>query len=418
MHASNPNAPPNSAVFIPAIVRQHAEDASTKFWRRSRYLDDPRTSFESLYVYDQSIAAHLDGLREAGSAGIKQAQAALERSIRVNARDVSADCFVVVALAFLTDDLPTMQAVITQVADKPGFADALEGVFSWFGSSTIAKIVEAQFSDVRPAFRHAALKQCHVYDLAASPTLNQALLDSPKESMAITIDAVANCGRKDLLPAILDFLIDGNPDQTDGFAAARCALLLGERRHSVRYLQAASLEDAPHAVEAIKLLCMTLTGRDLHGYLQWFEQKAANEPQLIEAVGWTGNPDYVPTLLSVMSKASTARVAGEAFRQITGFDIEANSAVAEAADDKDNKSPYPLPDAEKIGHWWQHNKVRYAEAKRWLLGRPVSNKWLNYLLGAAEQEHRELAARHRVLLNPGTTLFPTHAGTHRQLQYL
>ena len=418
MHIPNPTAPSAPAVFVPTIVRHHAEDAATKFWRRRRYLKDPRTPFESLHSFDQTIAAHLDGLREAGHAGIERAQAALERSIKVNAHDVSADCFVVIALAFLTEDMPTMQAVIKQVADKPGFADALEGVFSWFGTDTIAKIVEPQFSNTRPAFRHAALRQCHAYDLAASPALSQALRDSPKESMAITLDAVANCGRTDLLADIEQILLHGDLDEEANFSAARCALFLGTRgNNAVHTLRAIAPKDSPHSEEAVKLLCIALSKQSLHGHLAEMEGQGIKRSLLVKALGWSGNPEYVPLLIAEMRKAPTARVAGESFRQITGFDIEANHAVAEATDESEEKSPYPLPDAEKIDRWWQHNKHCYADAERWLLGRPVSNKWLHYLLGTAEQGHRELAALHRMFLNPGTTLFPTHAGTHRQLQY-
>jgi uncharacterized protein (TIGR02270 family) len=405
-------------VTIPTVIRRHAEDAATKFWRRSRYLKDPRTSFESLHVYDQTIAAHLDGLREAGSAGIERAQAALERSIKVNAHDVSADCFVVIALAFLTEDMPTMQAVIKQVADKPGFADALEGVFSWFGTAAIAKIVEPQFSNARPAFRHAALRQCHVYDLAASPGLKQALLDSPKESMAITLDAVANCGRTDLLPDVETILSHGDLDEEASFSAARCALLLGERHNAVYTLLSIAAKDSPYSEEAVKLLCMALSKQSLRDHLTELEGQGIKRSLLVKALGWSGNREYIPLLIAEMGKEDTGRLAGEAFRQITGFDIEANHAVAESADDSDDKSPYPLPDAAKLDRWWQDNQQRYADAKLWFfLGRPLSNKWLHYLLGNAEQEHRELAALHRMFLNPGTTLFPTHAGTHRQLQY-
>jgi uncharacterized protein (TIGR02270 family) len=371
-----------------------------------------------LHAYDQTIASHLDGLREAGSAGIEWAQAALERSIKINAHDVSADCFVVIALAFLTEDIPTMRAVIKQVADKPGFADALEGVFSWFGTSTIAKIVEPQFTNTRPAFRHAALRQCHAYDLAARPALNQALRDSPKESMAITLDAVANCGRTDLLPDIEHILLHGDLNEEANFSAARCALVLGAQgNNAVHTLRSIVAKDSPHAEEAVKLLCMALSKQSLHGHLAELEGQGIKRSLLVKALGWSGNPEYAPLLIAEMSKEGTGRLAGEAFRQITGFDIEVHRAVSESTKESDDKSPYPLPDAEKIDRWWQDNKQYYVNAERWFLGRPVSNKWLHYLLGNAEQGHRELAALHRIFLNPGTTLFPTHAGTHRQLQY-
>lgn len=407
------------STYIPTLIKQHAEDASAKWWRRNQYLQEPRTRFDDLAEFDQTINAHLDGLREAGEAGVAQASASFEKSIKLRTPDVSADCFVVLALAFLSEDPHLIQSAIEKVADKPGFINALNGAFAWFDNPAVANLVEAKLNSPDPILRHAALRQCHVQSLVDDSALNRALLESPQSSLTVAMPAVANCGRTDLLASVLDILNDaGLPDDIH-FGAAQCALMLGERRYSIFALQAISLKETQYAADALKLLCLAMPSYALNEHLQQFENYGTNQSLLIQAFGWSGDPAYVSRLFSLVTDESTGRLAGEAFRQITGFDIEANQALAEPMDrQSQSKSPYPLPDVNQLSQWWQQNHQHYSTRKRYFLGRPLSVGWANYLLECAEQSHRELAALHRMFLKPGTARFPTHAGTHLQLERL
>ncbi|MET3138562.1 hypothetical protein AAKU61_002932 [Undibacterium sp. GrIS 1.2] len=242
----------------PTIIKQHAEDAATKWWRRGKYLNNPRTRFDELVEFDQSIDTHLDGLREAGNIGVERAYSAYETAIDRRAEDVSADGFVVLALAFLTHDMPTIHAVIAQVAGKPGFAEALNGVFAWLTSPTIAEIIEAQFPNQEPIYCYPALRHGHAHAIYDSVALKNALQDSPPVSLALAIDAVANCGRIDLLALILDVLNNSQPNLRTivSFSAAQGALLLGDRHYAIPALLALSLGDTSHSIDAMKLLSL------------------------------------------------------------------------------------------------------------------------------------------------------------------
>jgi uncharacterized protein (TIGR02270 family) len=187
-------------------------------------------------------------------------------------------------------------------------------------------------------------------------------------------------------------------------------------RNEIHWLRAG--QEAPFSSEALKLLCLTLASGPLHDFLGNFEQRTDNKLPLIQAAGWSGNPDYVPLLLSLMTDDATGRQAGEAFRQITGLNIDEQFAKAEPDNGKRSNPTYPMPHAENVSQWWQDNKERFAGHKRLLLGQPITSGWLLEMLYNAEQAHRELAALHYSLLQPGTPLFPVHAGTHRQLQIL
>ncbi|MET3138561.1 hypothetical protein AAKU61_002931 [Undibacterium sp. GrIS 1.2] len=140
---------------------------------------------------------------------------------------------------------------------------------------------------------------------------------------------------------------------------------------------------------------------------------------MIEIAGWSGNPAYVPWLIAQMSDEANGRLAGEAFRLITGFDIEANDAIPGIPNARSSKKqPYPMPDAVKLNTWWQQNHQDFALDTKFFLGRPLSIEWLNHLLGLAEQSHRELAALHRMLIQPGSSRFPTQASSSIQLRHL
>lgn len=368
---------------------------------------------------DQLIDAHLDGLREGGGAGVEQARSAYQTGIERRAPDVSADGFVVLALALLSDDTQTMHTAVSEGVAKPGFADALSGAFSWCMSAAVSRFVEAQLSHPEPALRDAALMQSHIHVATDSAALKKALLESPQASMTVALDAVANCGRIDLLPLILDVLKTVHPNEEILFSAAQCALLLGERRQSAPVLQNISLSESPHATDAMKLLCLALPPMDLQGHLQHAESQSVPPSLMIEAAGWSGNPACVAWLIAQMDDTENASLAGEAFCRITGFDAISHDASLNPSDARGGfKSPYPIPDAAKIDQWWQKNLQHYSSNNKYFLGRPLSLEWLKHILLHSGQAQRELASLHRMLSKPGTRRFPTRANAAIQFRHL
>ncbi|NHZ89224.1 hypothetical protein F2P45_09365 [Massilia sp. CCM 8733] len=333
----------------PAIVAQHVTDVATTWWRRRRESADVRLRFDQLVDIDGVIDAHLDGLYEAGDAGMALAKAAYDKAAARRCFDVGADAFVLLSIAFLDDDREAMDDAIASLAGKPGFSDAVHGALAWFDSAAAASLIAEKISSGNGVLRHAALAHCHLHAAIA----DDALLAGTASPGAAEFDAIAHCGRAGLLPGVASFLGTATPEDPAFFSAARCALLLGERDGSIPSLQSCAASQGAHASEAVKLLCLALSGSQLQEHMARWKQCAEQRALTIQAAGWNGDPADIPWLIAQLDDSAEARLAGEAMRLITGLDLDANKMVrAEPRAGADSTPAYPLPDRARLTAWW------------------------------------------------------------------
>ena len=149
----------------------------------------------------------------------------------------------------------------------------------------------------------------------------------------------------------------------------------------------------------------------------------------IIGIGFVGSVRYVPWLIDQMSKPSLARVAGEAFVNITGADVnieqmetmppeDFEEGPTDDPADEDVEVPedvaLPWLDPARVTAWWDHNRSRFDESIRYFLGVPLSTEAATAVLNTGFQRQRVAAAQFLTLLNPGTPLFNTSAPARRQ----
>lgn len=430
---------PHAAIAI--VVTRHLEEVATRWWRReSAYIAHWRTRFDELVEFDQLIDAHLDGLREAGSLGMELAEKALAHK----APDLSGDIFAAYALALLAQDELAVRHFFKCTDAMPDKALALAGVFAWSDTPMVAQVLQAHVNAPNWHWQDAALAQLHVHGLNGGTVLRSHLKTAPNSLSARALRTAGECGRTDLLPDIQCWLTlqdvalskpsaaaapdvpppDAYPIR---FWAAWSCVLLGDRQELViRILQATLQQGADPTLQlaALRLLCLVLPESYLADYLQYLSRNHFNPSLLLLAIGWSGNVGYADWLIEQMRIPARARMAGEAFRLITGFDMEENDAVLEEppeaapADVAPPDKFYPYPDAAQVTAWWHDNAPAYEAQPRLLLGEPITLPWLDEILDEGEQAHRELAALHRALLRPGVCLLPTHAHAMVQWQRL
>ena len=429
---------PGAAIDI--VVQRHLEEVATRWWRReSAYIAHCRIRFDELVEFDQLIDAHLDGLREAGSLGMELAEKALAHK----APDLSGDIFAAYALALLAQDELAVRHFFKCTAAMPDKALALSGVFAWNDTPMVAQVLQAHLNAPNWHWQDAALAQLHVHGLNGGTVLRSHLKAAPNSLSARALRTAGECGRIDLLPDIQGWLAlpdfappepssTAAPDATTPDAhpirvwAAWSCVLLGDRQELVIHILQATLQQkADPALQwvALRLLCLVLPESYLADYLQYLSRNHFNPSLLLLAIGWSGNVGYADWLIEQMRIPARARMAGEAFRLITGFDMEENDAVLE---EPPETAPavttpdrfYPYPDAAQVAAWWHDNAPAYEEQPRLLLGELITLPWLDEILDEGEQAHRELAALHRALLRPGFCLLPTHAHAMVQWQRL
>jgi uncharacterized protein (TIGR02270 family) len=133
-----------------------------------------------------------------------------------------------------------------------------------------------------------------------------------------------------------------------------------------------------------------------------------------------------------MEDSKTARLAAEAFVNITGlkisrgFDTARPPAVETASNDEpesasvdlDPDEGLPWPDAQKIARWWEQQRSNFRPGKRYFLGESVTTKHCIEVLKTGYQRHRLAAAEYLCLLNAGTPLFNIGAPAWRQQRVL
>lgn len=411
---------------IPLIVRRHAEEVATRWWRReAAYIERRRTLFDNLADFDETIDAHLDGLLESGSG----AMAVLEQTLADDAPDLAADLFAAYALAWLLEDEKLVRHILLKTDASPGKAWALEGVLAWSDVPLSTRILQAHLHAPDVRLRAAALAQCHAHGFDGADLLGALLAQAVPALLPRLLRTVGECARHDLLPVLEFWCHRAEPDSPAQFWASWSAIMLGQR--SVAMLDCLKSHVAAGGAcqrLALRLLCLVLPAAELGNYLQQLAQTRIDDLLLLEAIGWSGNVWYVPWLIGEMRKPARSRMAGEALRLITGLDLDASDAVLaepasadDAGDDGDDPAAgaadavYPLPDSAKVAAWWQANQSAFDGSVRLLLGQPLSMTWLDILLNKAEQSHRELAAVWRVVLRPGSMLLPTAA--HAMMQW-
>lgn len=416
---SSTSVPPIS-FSIPVVIRRHATEVATRWWRRdSAYLDHPRTTFAMLAQYDESIDAHLDGLLVAGNGGLD----ALQKALETDAPDLSADIFAALAFAFLSEDEATITSMLVRTDALPGKAWALDGLFAWHDSPLLVTALTAHLDDPNSRYRDAALAQCHTHRLSGGDHLSAILTGNGPELVSRALRTAGECGRVDLLADVRAWLDPARrSDPAIRFWGAWAAIMLnGLDEESLTVLQSFVDQGDSHQPHALKLICLSLPHAGVVGYLEKLSQSPLTPELRIKAVGWSGHAGYGNWLIEQMRVPSLGATAAEAFRLITGFDCERSDAIMASPLDEEQLDAattegYAYPDADQVTAWWQENRAHYRDDTRTFLGRPVSFVWLSEILDHGEQAHRELAALYWILLQPGSMLLPIRA--HSAIQWL
>jgi uncharacterized protein (TIGR02270 family) len=82
--------------------------------------------------------------------------------------------------------------------------------------------------------------------------------------------------------------------------------------------------------------------------------------------------------------------------------------------DPDEDLSWPKPEA--IHTWWKNHQGPFRSGTRYLLGKPMSQEWLQDVLRNGRQRRRAAAALELAMRQPGQPLFEVRAPDFRQPQ--
>lgn len=410
--------------IIPAVVSQHLEDVAALRGTRSVLLRSPHVELHRLARLDERLNAHIDGMRVAGDEGYRMAQCELERPWL-------GALFALAVLAVERGDTAQLHKLLALAEALPETPRALASAMGWVSAPALRGWTAPLLGSGQPWHVWLGLAACAAHRVDPGAALAKAVAQVDTAQRARALRMAGQLGRADLLPALHQQLEDG--DAACRTAAARSAVLLGDRSAGLATLRAAALDkDAPH-LEALQLYLLAAPSDAARTTVRELVAAGAPLRTTIRATAWAGDVQAVPWLVKHMADLQHARVAGEAFSFLTGadlarLDLEIKGelpSVGGPSDDPndddvalDEDESLPWPDVARIQAWWQKHAGTMPKGTRCFAGAAVTPAHCIQILKTAGQRQRYAAAMLLSLLSPGTPLFNTAAPSHRQQRLL
>jgi uncharacterized protein (TIGR02270 family) len=416
--ASNTGPPPGEP-----LLAEYVEESTFLWLQRASAVSAPNYSRQQFADLDERLEAHIDGLRVGGDEGWKLAEEALDNG-------GPEDFFPASVLAIeSTDD--RFARIVARAEEAPEVAPGVISALGWVAPTFLAGRVKALLNGSSPFRQRLGIAACAVHRKDPGAALERYLASRAPAVRSRALRAAGELGRTDLFPAVVSVL--ANDKQNARFWAAWAAVLLGDRSKALDELTALALKGGPHQLQALQLTLQAMEMQRACELLLHVSDSPDAERLRTVGAGFTGSGHYVPALIEQMSRPLLARVAAEAFVNITGADFNVNQLEAmppedfeegptEDPDDEDVDVPedaaLPWPDVSRIKSWWVKNSARFDQSTRYFLGSTVTADACANVLRTGFQRQRVLAAHYLCLLNPGTPLFNTSAPAWRQQKLL
>jgi uncharacterized protein (TIGR02270 family) len=414
-----------SALIIEAVVEQHAEEAAFLWTTRDRAVHTSHYLLQDLSSLDERVEAHLDGLRVAGQFGWQLCEQALDK-------EEPGKLFAAAVLAFDSGDTGRIHRVLEKSCLAPEWEREFISALGWLPFSKIDGHIRELLGSERSEIRRISIAASTVHRRDPGQPLIQALSDPSIRLRSRALKACGELGKPDLLPMILQTILDS--DDACRFFAAWSAARLGDR--SPRVLNALYEIAMGHTPYAERALGMALRIMDLHQAKAWHQQLRRDPAQLRTAVianGIVGDVEAVEYLIDLMDIPEIARVAGEAFSMITGVDLAYEHLSGEkpegfeagptedpedenVAMDPDENLPWPVPTL--VAQWWNQHRAKFQTDRRYFKGQEITVQSLREVLISGNQPERAAAALELALREPTQPLFEVRARGALQVEAL
>ena len=409
---------------IPLVLQQHAEESAVLSVVRAVLVGSPHVELRRLRRLDDRLAAHLDGLSVAGDAGSRVVDAAL-------ADAGPGECFTAFVNAAEAQDRRRLDRLLVLAAAVPAAEAGVRAAISWVSPAVAKPVVVALQGSGDPFRQRLALFAFEAHRADPGPALDAALDSRDPALRACGLVSAGTAGRIDRLRRCVDALAD--PDPGCRVAAARAALLLGDRQASLRMLERLAAVEGPQRGAVLDLFLKAAPSGSAIPVLRSLRDDSGNRRLLIRCIGTAGDPHFVPWLIDQMTEPEVARLAGEAFSLMTGADLPAldleckppeddasgpNDDPADEAVAMDEDDGLPWPDPARVSAWWATRASGFQPGVRCFMGAAPSPAHCLAVLETGYQRQRQAAAVWSSLLAPGTPLFPTAAPVARQRRWL
>lgn len=411
-------------MVVEVVVDQHAAESAFLWILRNRLVAAPHMTLRSLARHDERVAAHLDGLRLAGDAGMSRCEALL----LAGQEDA---LFPLAVLTAESGDMISMSRLLGLAESVPSMEHPLTCALGWASPTHLRGTVRALLASDAAFHRRVGITVCMMHGVSPGKAHEDALRSDDASLRSVALQAAGELGRLDFVSACDGCLQD--EDATCRFQAARSCALLGERTRAIEVAALLAVHAGPFMERARVLAFVSAPLAVAHEMLRALASDGRRARSVVEGAGIAGDPVYVPWLLRQMEAPVMARLAAQAFSTITGVDLAATRMRAQEPptteqkpdddpDDADVKidldADLPWPDPERIAGWWEAHRHEYRPGEQYFMGKPLHPEHCASVLATGFQMQRRTAAFRFSMLAPGTRLFPTGAPAWRQERLL
>jgi len=397
-------------VIIP-LVEQHAAEVAALTMLRTHAVSSPRHHRREVDALDRRIAAHLDGLCEAGEAGWRVVRDAVAANPEVG------EATAVIALAL------SLPAERTRRIAEAFVALELLPIAMWQTAGAAVRGMDKHAASVlMAAGRSSGDHRHHLLALGAAmtggragppPTGLLAKTMGDTRTAAVAAEAVGVLGDDALRPTLRKLLT--SDDLATRFAAARALVLRGNEPAAWRVLAwfAESRSPVRHAA-----LDLAIRHAPPGSHVQWLHTLISDPSRISDALvvaGAWGDPLVLSWLVKRMRDPVHARRAGAMFTLITGVDLDAEELSLSLPDDAPPDVPtddpedgevepdpdhgLPWPAADAVAQWLNAHPL--PTGIRHLAGHPITTSSCAAILADGFQHQRQAAALELVRLTGG-----------------
>lgn len=395
------------------IYEQYLDEASFLWVLRSAAVNRPDYLPKDILELDRRIDAHLDGLMTAPEQAWQVCEQAVDRGD-------AGEVFTCSVTAFRSLDVPKIQRAVEAGLSDASVFSGLVSALAWVPGKQCHSWIKRFLTSKNLDHKRLALAVCVERQEDPSDYLTRivqrqdCMADEALQAQAYK--AIGVFKRRDLRFALEEG--QRKASASGRFWALWSLSLLGERDAASRLFTIVAtpgpLQD--HAVQiAFRALPLPMAQQWIMDLLK----QKQSERLVIQSVAVVADPRAIPWLVGCMKQPALARIAGEAFTQITGIDLQRYKLTIELPDniaelpnddpadsrvDMDDDEYLPWPDADKVAALWQQYGSRYQTGVRYFLGEPVNEERLRDVLKSGNQRHRKAAAMELAMVQQDKTI--------------
>ena len=405
------------------LVAQHAEEAVFLWEQRNVGIHASAYRLSDLARLDGRVEAHIDGLRIAGEEGWRLCREGL-------AEKGAGEVFTAGVLAFESGDEGRIKEVLEVGTKTAELVRGLVSALGWISWAQAEGQVKNLLASKSAVLRRVGIAASAINRQDPGRPMEYAVSDADLPLRARALRAVGELGRTDLRP-YLERNWKAEDDECRIWAA--WSSILFRDRYAIPVLRSFVSPKSRRREQALTLALRFMELESAHAWQRELAQKPESKRLAVIGAGAIGDPALVPWLIEQMALPALARVAGESFSMITGVDLAFQDLEGKKPEgfesgpnddpndenvemDPDDNLPWPAP--ELISKWWAQHQSEFTAGTRHLLGKPITEEWLQQVLRIGRQRQRAAAALELAMLNPGQPLFEVRAPGFRQKELL